>query len=129
MVDFSEVVFTDRELDLMNVLWEHGPSTAAEVQMRLSDRLAYTTVLTVLRVLEAKRHVTHTVEGKAHRFAPTVSRRAAATSSIRYLKHKLFRGSAAMMLTHVVEDELDDPATLQRMRRVLNERLKVASVG
>ena len=37
MVDFSEVVFTDRELDLMNVLWEYGPSTAAEVQMRLAD--------------------------------------------------------------------------------------------
>jgi BlaI family penicillinase repressor len=128
-MDLAEVVFTDRELDLMNVLWEHGPSTAAEVQVRLVDRLAYTTVLTVLRVLEAKRHVTHTVEGKAHRFHPTVSRHVAATSSIRYLKHKLFRGSGAMMLTHVVEDEPDDPATLQRMRRVLNERLKAASVG
>jgi predicted transcriptional regulator len=128
-MDLAEVVFTDRELDLMNVLWEHGPSTAAEVQVRLADRLAYTTVLTVLRVLEAKRHVNHTVEGKAHRFHPTVTRRAAARSSIRYLKHKLFRGSAAMMLTHVVEDEPDDPATLQRMRRVLNERLKAVSVG
>ena len=47
------VQFTDRELDVMNVLWDRGPSTVAEVQAALSDRLAYTTVLTVLRLLES----------------------------------------------------------------------------
>jgi predicted transcriptional regulator len=124
-----DLVFTDRELDLMNVMWEHGPSTAAEVQGRLSDRLAYTTVLTVLRVLEAKGHVTHTVEGKAYRFHPTVSRQVAARSSIQYLKQKMFRGSSAMFLAHVVDDGRDDPETLQGMRRVLNQRLKAVSVG
>ncbi len=128
-MELAEVVFTDRELDLMNVLWEHGPSTAAEVQVRLSDRLAYTTVLTVLRVLEAKGYLSHTVEGKAHRFHPGVSREVAAQSSIRYLKHKMFRGSGAMFLAHVVEDVRDDPKTLQRMRRVLNQRLKDAPVA
>src|ERR1700739_1955026 len=46
--NLSCAMFTQRELDVMGVLWEHGPSTAAEVQERLSDRLAYTTVLTVL---------------------------------------------------------------------------------
>ena len=65
----------------MGVLWEHGPSTAAEVQERLTDRLAYTTVLTVLRVLETKGHVAHVVEGKAHRFRPTVTREATARSA------------------------------------------------
>ena len=50
----GDVVFTDRELDVMGVLWEHGPSTVADVRGRLADRLAYTTVLTILRTLEEK---------------------------------------------------------------------------
>ena len=60
--------FTDRELDIMAILWERGPSTVAEVRERLSDELAHNTVLTVLRVLEDKGYVSHTEEGKAHRF-------------------------------------------------------------
>ena len=57
--------FTDRELDVMAVLWERGPSTVAEVREHLEDRLAYTTVLTVLRTLEAKGFVSHEEEGDA----------------------------------------------------------------
>ena len=49
-----QISFTDRELDAMAVLWEHGPSTVAEVRDRIADDLAYTTVLTVLRTLEEK---------------------------------------------------------------------------
>lgn len=121
-------LFTDRELDLMAVLWEHGPSTAAEVQERLAVKLAYTTVLTVLRVLEAKHFVTHTVEGKAHRFHPVVSRRKAAESTIRYVTQKLFRGSPELLLAHVIDDGGADPETLQRMRKVLKKRLKAQSI-
>ena len=68
------VQFTDRELDVMTVLWERGPSTVAEVQAALADRLAYTTVLTILRLLEEKGHVGHAEEGRAHRFHPLVER-------------------------------------------------------
>ena len=62
-----EVTFTDRELDVMGVLWERGPSTVTEVREGLADELAYTTVLTVLRVLEEKGHVGHEEEGRAPR--------------------------------------------------------------
>jgi predicted transcriptional regulator len=120
-------VFTDRELDLMGVLWEHGPSTAAEVQERLTDRLAYTTVLTVLRVLETKGHVDHVVEGKAHRFRPTVTREATARATIDYLTHKLFRDSKALFLAHLIDGGAGDPQTMQKMRKVLKKRLKAAT--
>ena len=60
--------FTDRELDVMAVLWDRGPSTVAEVRENLEDPLAYTTVLTVLRTLETKGYVSHEEEGKAHRY-------------------------------------------------------------
>ncbi|MEX0912613.1 MAG: BlaI/MecI/CopY family transcriptional regulator, partial [Gemmatimonadota bacterium] len=69
-----DINFTDRELDLMLVLWERGPSTVAEVREALDDDLAYTTVLTVLRVLEEKGHVAHTEEGRAHRYRALVER-------------------------------------------------------
>ena len=66
--------FTDRELDVMAVLWDRGDATVAEVQERLSDDLAYTTVLTVLRTLEEKGHVGHREEGRAYRYHPLVER-------------------------------------------------------
>ena len=69
-----DINFTDRELDIMAVLWERGPSTVTEVREALSDDLAYTTVLTVLRVLEEKGRVGHEEEGRAHRYFPRVKR-------------------------------------------------------
>ena len=57
--------FTERELDVMSVLWQLGSGTVAEVRAALEDEFAYTTVLTVLRTLEAKGHVRHEGEGKA----------------------------------------------------------------
>ena len=66
--------FTDRELDVMAVLWSRGPSTVAEVRERLSDDLAHNTVQTILRILEDKGYVGHTEEGRAHRFHARVKR-------------------------------------------------------
>ncbi len=48
------ISLTDREADVMQVLWDHGPSVVSEVRDKLTDQLAYTTVLTILRTLEAK---------------------------------------------------------------------------
>ena len=59
-----DILLTDREADIMQLLWEHGPSVVAEVRDRLRDELAYTTVLTVLRTLEAKGYAKHDEEGR-----------------------------------------------------------------
>lgn len=118
-----EVQFTDRELDVMTVLWDRGPSTVAEVRKALADDLAYTTVLTVLRVLEEKGHVTHRAEGRAHRYRPLVERSAAGSSALRRLTRNLFRGSPELLLTHLVEDEGVSRTELERMRDLLAERL------
>ena len=72
-----EIVLADREAELMEVLWDHGPSTVNEVKERVPDDLAYTTVLTILRTLEAKGYVTHDAEGKAHRYSALIERDAA----------------------------------------------------
>jgi predicted transcriptional regulator len=118
-----EVQFTDRELDVMQVLWDGGPATVAEVQESLSDDLAYTTVLTVLRVLEEKGHVTHSTEGRAHRYAPLVERSTAGASALRRLTRNLFSGSPELLLTRLVEDDDLSQEELERMRDLLARRL------
>ncbi len=118
------IAFTERELDVMAVLWERGPSTAAEVREQLADDLAYNTVLSMLRILEAKGHVGHTEEGRAHRYFPLVAREAAGTSALERLVDKVFGGSAELLLTHLVKDRKLNAGELRRIRRLLDERLR-----
>jgi predicted transcriptional regulator len=118
-----DVLFTDRELDIMDVLWEQESATVAEVQEQLVDDLAYTTVLTILRTLEDKGYVRHVEEGRAYRYFATVDREAAGASAIRRLVRKLFRGSPELLLTQLVEERAITPRQLQRMRDLLEQRL------
>jgi BlaI family transcriptional regulator, penicillinase repressor len=116
--------FTGRELDLMSVLWRLGSGTVAEVRAELDDELAYTTVLSVLRTLEAKGHVRHVEEGKAHRYFPKVERATAGMHGIRRLVDKVFDGSAEALLTHLVSDRKLSRTKLTRLRALLDERLR-----
>jgi predicted transcriptional regulator len=118
-----EISFTDRELDVMAVLWQHGSGTVAEVRDALPDDFAYTTVLTVLRTLEDKGFVTHVAEGKAHRYAPNVSQDAAGQSALSRVLDKIFGGSPEMLLTQLVSDRDLDAAELRRLRKLLDDRL------
>jgi predicted transcriptional regulator len=94
------------------------------VREGLSDELAYTTVLTVLRVLEEKGHVGHEEEGRAHRYFPLVERAEAGQSALRRLTRKVFRGSPEMLLTNLVSDRQLSEKDLRRMRELLDRRLE-----
>jgi predicted transcriptional regulator len=118
-----DIAFTDRELDVMAVLWELGPATVAEVQARLADDLAYTTVLTILRTLEEKGHLRHEEEGRAYRYHPLVDRKAAGASALRRLVRKVFAGSPEMLLTQLVSERGLTAEQLERMRELLERRL------
>lgn len=120
----SKIRFTDRELDLMDVLWERGSMTAAEMQRALQDDLAYTTVLTLLQTLEEKGYVTAEKEGRAYRFYPEVDRDEAGGSALRYLLEKIFRDSPELMLHGLVDDVNLTREQLGRMRRMLDDRLR-----
>lgn len=118
------VRFTPRELDVMVVLWERGPSTVTEVRHALEDELAYNTVLTVLRILEDKGHVAHDEEGRAHRYRPLVERVRAGESALRRVTRKLFGGSPELVLTHLVDGEELSEEELRRMQDLLAKRLE-----
>jgi predicted transcriptional regulator len=118
------IVLADREAELMEVLWDHGPSTVAEVRDRVPDDLAYTTVLSMLRTLEAKGYVTHDTEGKAHRYSAVIERDAARRSALRAMSEKFFKGSTATLLTHFVAQEKLSEDEVQRLRKLLAQRAK-----
>jgi predicted transcriptional regulator len=114
-----DVHFTDREIDVMQVLWDRGPSLVAEVRASLKDALAYTTVLTMLRTLEAKGYVGHEEEGRGHRYFAKVRQQAAQDSALRHITSKLFKDSAELLLTRLVSDRKLSPEELARMRKLL----------
>ncbi|HKE93620.1 MAG TPA: BlaI/MecI/CopY family transcriptional regulator [Povalibacter sp.] len=117
-----DIFLTDREADVMHVLWEQGPSVVAEVRDHLADDLAYTTVLTILRTLEAKGYVAHKEEGRVHRYYAAVKQQAARKSALRHLTGKLFKGSAELLFTHLVSDQKLSADQIRRMRELLNEK-------
>jgi len=115
--------FGERELDIMGVLWEVGSATVTEVRDRLPADLAYTTVLTILRNLEAKGFVRHEGEGKAHRYFPRVARKTAGKSAVSRLIDKMFGGDPAMLVSHLVSDHPLSADELKRLHAALGERL------
>ena len=115
-----DIALTDREADVMQLLWDHGPSVVTEVRARLSDELAYTTVLTILRTLEAKGYVGHKEEGRVHRYFAAVQQQAARKSALRHLTSKLFKGSSKLLFAHLVSDRKLSPEQIQRMRSLLD---------
>ncbi len=118
------VILTERELDVMAVLWERGSGTVAEVRAALDDGLAYTTVLTMLRILEGKGHVRHEGEGRAHRYFPLVQEHVARRGAVRGLVDRFFSGSPELLLTELVGDRALSTVDLQRIRRLLDARIK-----
>lgn len=117
------VAFTERELDIMAVLWGRGPSTAAEVRSELADDITHNTVQKMLSILEEKGHVGHVEEGRMHRFHALVAREEAGTSAFGRLIDKMFAGSAEALLLHFVRDRRLTREDLERVRQVLDARL------
>jgi predicted transcriptional regulator len=117
-----KIALTDREADVMQILWEHGPGIVTEVRQQLRDKLAYTTVLTILRTLESKGYVRHEEEGRVHRYFAAVQEQAARKSALRHLTDKMFRGSSELLFTHLVSDRRLSADQVARMRQLLQDK-------
>ena len=117
----ADAALGDRELEVMAWLWANGSGTVAEVKDGLADPLAYTTVLTILRNLEAKEFLRREGEGRAHRYFPRVQQKAARKRALRRLIDTLFLGSPEALLTHLVDEHDLSPTELQRIAKRLAE--------
>jgi BlaI family transcriptional regulator, penicillinase repressor len=116
------------QLSVLNVLWTQGSATVHEMRDALASTrsLAYTTVLTVLRNLEKRGLVTHTVEegSRTHRFRPVVSSHDAREAILHDILHRLFAGSPALLIKHLLATEGFTVAELRDIRRTLDAQEK-----
>jgi predicted transcriptional regulator len=119
----GEITFTPRELDVMSILWRSGSGTVGEVREALGEELAYTSVSSVLQTLEEKGHVRHEMEGRAYRYHPAVAPEEAGDSALARIRDAIYQGSAELLFTQLVSDRGLKREELERMRRLLNERL------
>ena len=110
----------ERELDCMAVLWERGSGTVNEVLDHLGVPLAYTTVLTVLRNLEAKQYLRRESEGRGHRYFPRIARQEAQQSALSRVLSSFFGGSPEALIARLVEERSVSPEELTRLARELN---------
>jgi predicted transcriptional regulator len=110
---------TEREAQVMDVLWRLGPATAEQVREALPGRPHDSTVRTLLRVLESKGHVARDNRGTAYTFRATVDRARAQRTAVRSLLNRFFGGSAEVLVLRLVEDEQITPEQLAEIRQTL----------
>jgi BlaI family transcriptional regulator, penicillinase repressor len=119
----DEISFTPRELDVMSILWRAGSGTVTEVREGLDEDLAYTSVLSALQTLEEKGFVRHESEGRAYRYFATVAPENAGRSALARIREAVFGGSAELLFAQLVSDRKLKRDELERMRRLLAQRL------
>ena len=105
----------------MNVLWQHGPGTVQQVLDWMPDKpvLAYTTVLTTIRILERKGYLEHAKDGRAHVYEPLIGREDATRSEIRHLVSRFFRNSHDALVLNILEDDEIEGEEVARLRKML----------
>jgi predicted transcriptional regulator len=116
-------VLTDAELRLMDVVWAKGSATVSGVVDALPKDapLHYSTVLTILRILENKGYLTHIKDGRAFIYRPKVKRAEACANAVDHLLKRFFDGSPALLMLKLMEDRKIDPKELKRLRKRIAE--------
>ncbi len=112
---------TDAELRIMEVVWRKGAATVAEVTEELNDSSAYTTILTLMRILRAKGYLTSHKEGRAHVYSAKVDRETAAKKAVRQLLTKFFAGSPGELVLSFLRDEELSQKEIEELRKKIEE--------
>jgi len=114
-------MLTNAEHRIMEVIWARGSATVAEVVEALKGEDAYTTILTLIRILKAKGYLSRRKEGRAHVFTPTVDRATVARKAAHQLLSKFFAGSPSELVLSFLRDEELTPEELDQIKeKILN---------
>ena len=111
--------FTPLELRIMQVIWQHGPRTVAEVQARLHPPLAYTTVQTMLNILARKKKLKRELQGRAFLYRAAVTEERALGHAVRDLVDRMFGGSGEELVMSLIKTRHLDPKKLAELARRL----------
>lgn len=115
------ITLTPAELRLMRVLWQRGESTVAEMVSATTDdgELAYTSVLTTIRILETKGYVSHRQEGRAFLYSSSVGEVEAGKSEVRHVLQRFFGNSRERLLLSLLGDGDISPEELRRLKEAI----------
>ena len=112
---------TDAEAQVMAVLWRLGTGSVNDVVAGVNETrpVTYSTVQTILRILETKGYVTHDKVARAFVYRPVVDERQARRRALRHLASRLFEGSPSLLVLNVLEDEEIDPEERAQLRKLI----------
>ena len=121
-----KTVPTDQELEILKVVWQRGRATVREVYRDLAAqrKIAYTTVLTMMGILEQKGHLKKTAGERAYVYSPAKPQQQVVRSMVREFVHRVFNGSARPLLVHLVEDPDIHPEELAEVEKLVKDRRK-----
>lgn len=121
--------FTDKEMEIMRVVWDLGEATARQIQEAVPGEAHYNSVLTIIRVLERKGHLTHRVEGKAHVYRAKAKQEKARSRVLSHLIEQVFGGSPTSLVLHLVETGDLTEDDLQEVRQQVATRAEARAVA
>ena len=114
---------TDAEARVMSVLWQKDRATVADVVAVLKRKrpVTYSTVQTILRILEDKGYVSHEKVARAFIYTPRVDARQARRRALKHLLARLFNGSPSLLVLNVLEDDQIEPEELSRLKKLIED--------
>jgi len=115
------ITLTQAELRLMKILWDRGESTVAEMVAAISaeEALAYTSVLTTIRILDTKGYVSHRQEGRAFLYSSCIGEIEASRSEVRHVLQRFFGNSRERLLLSLLGDDEISPGELSRLKEAI----------
>lgn len=116
---------TEVELEIMNAIWELGECNVKDVQVALSKEreLAYTSVATIMKILQQKGALSLRKDDRAHTYVPVLSRSEYEAVSLQHLAQNLFRGDPSSMVARLLNDSDLSADELKTIRKILDERM------
>ena len=117
------LTLTSAELEIMNIVWELGRATVRDVYERLRTRrkVAYTSVMTFMKILEQKGYLKKRLADRAYLYQPARPRRQVVAAMVRDFVERVFQGAAKPLLVHLVEDPRLSPDDLEEIRGLLRK--------
>lgn len=117
---------TELELELMNVIWRKERATVQEIRDALAEHrpLAYTSISTMMGILEKKGYVSHEAVGRSYVYGPIVERKKAQRSLVHNLLSRVFHGSPALLMLNLIANEEMSPSELDHVQRAIDRRRK-----
>lgn len=117
-------ILTDQELEIMKIVWDRGTATVRDVYEELLKhrKIAYTTVMTMMGILEQKGHLKKSADERAYVYTPSQPKREVVGNMVQDFLKRVFNGSAKPLLIHLVEDKKLSPEELDEIRKLLKEK-------